>query len=1327
MTQSLFLFGVSAVCLTTVFFLFLINRLLKSSKSKLEKLLIFVLIPIMALTGYLGARSFLATRSTNNSHLYMAYRYLGSGNMSMAVDKAESVLSVEPGHVKAFTVRMLAGNLEGQYERVKAEISGFLLHNKVSAAERKTLDKVLEVAEKGGDSSTEEELQAVRREVSLLAQQQSIQSVPDDKTVDKLDNLFEIEQGLENQEDIGRLKEQVTRLAVENPEDLEIKKLEAKVALKAGDMSQAAATAREIAVKEDSLENRILLTDVYAEDTRQAVNAGTEPDISLLTGGAEGEEPEVKRLLDQIAKLTQQFSDLDNKKSGTTDEKQQIKLQSEQEKIRKQINDLRMQIRTLPIMRSINYMERARPLTGSDGILYDLQLSKLYYAADLKEKAKELLKRVLDQMGGEMDSFGMKAILREMQNIIDQNPGEVDTQALVPKATEMVERLGGGAMEVQGGNLNEEYRDFVVSHLKYSHVDLFINRIDVSRYPQVTACINVGTDKTNLLGMKREFGKQDFQVEDTDFEIENFELIKNVDRNINICLVFDKSGSMQGRPIADAQAAGVSFTGNIGGGQKVAVAAFDTGASMVCGLTDDKTTLENAIHGIYADGGTNIAGGLDAAIGTLQSSVGGKAIILLSDGVDENAAEGAIENSIRSAMTNGIPVYTVGFGEIDEAYLTGIAESTGGRFFRASSTAELVDIYSILQKYILNNYSIQYTVTKNAEVQDRLLHVKMNGSDGEGSREYSLGQPEGDPGDGTGMDQLVDFLTSDAFVLTGVTNGSVCSKDVNKDIAIEINGRNIPGDVKIKFGSKLSPDVRVAADGSSVKARLPSNLAQGEYDVTGITPDGKVSKLYKALIIYKEGALTSLKVGEIEVKAASIEAEGPGRFVARGNVRFNEVVRAAGEVTIIAQNEMDGGRNEYEAGEITGNGKIYMIFSNSQNTFVAQILKGKDLTVAKGGFFISTRKGNDSELKSDKGLYMDLWAVSFEAGTVSVMQNGLQLKVVSFGFDDFGNENAIKRLTQSLKCFPLEGELTFRATEKDILTKAKVNFAFNAGERNKNKKMKIPHFPAICPAEAGMELDTIGPERKLELTGKFGLPIGKSTDLEFKYSAWSENLILPDEITVKLTSDMGIKLPPAGLVSLDGLGIGAGTIYDAILKKDLMNLSIIGIADVSVGKSPISIPFIGEVKLVSFEDLKAAVKLNLSRFKFSGKVKLLGKEMVEGEALMENKGQRWDFEVKCKGKLELGLVICDIAQSGEFVVSATSDGLLLERSGALSLTNHINGEAWSGSGSFRFTCNDYVSTISLTFTANEDVKRFRIAFDRNTNFFNLKEKIDYEF
>ena len=137
-----------------------------------------------------------------------------------------------------------------------------------------------------------------------------------------------------------------------------------------------------------------------------------------------------------------------------------------------------------------------------------------------------------------------------------------------------------------------------------------------------------------------------------------------------------------------------------------------------CPLTTDRATLINLMKDVQTDlieDGTAIGNGLATAVARMKDSdAKSRVVILLTDGVNNM---GEIDPSMAAdiAKTYGIRVYTIGVGangtapypvqtpwgielqnipvEIDEPLLKGIADGTGGRYFRATDNTKLAEIY----------------------------------------------------------------------------------------------------------------------------------------------------------------------------------------------------------------------------------------------------------------------------------------------------------------------------------------------------------------------------------------------------------------------------------------------------------------------------------------------------------------------------------------------------------------------------------------------------------------------------------------------------------
>ena len=196
---------------------------------------------------------------------------------------------------------------------------------------------------------------------------------------------------------------------------------------------------------------------------------------------------------------------------------------------------------------------------------------------------------------------------------------------------------------------------------------------------------------------------------------------------IDIVLAMDVSTSMLARDftpdrISAAKDIAIEFISQRPS-DRIGIVVFAGESYTQCPLTTGRATLINLMKEIQTgliEDGTAIGNGLATAVARMQGSdAKSRVVILLTDGVN-NRGEITPQTAADIAKTYGIRVYTIGVGangtapypvitpwgvqmqdvevEIDEDLLKGIAETTGGRYFRATDNTKLSEIYSEINK-----------------------------------------------------------------------------------------------------------------------------------------------------------------------------------------------------------------------------------------------------------------------------------------------------------------------------------------------------------------------------------------------------------------------------------------------------------------------------------------------------------------------------------------------------------------------------------------------------------------------------------------------------
>ena len=175
---------------------------------------------------------------------------------------------------------------------------------------------------------------------------------------------------------------------------------------------------------------------------------------------------------------------------------------------------------------------------------------------------------------------------------------------------------------------------------------------------------------------------------------------------LNIAFVVDLSGSMYGTKLTTTKTAINSFIDVLDDTDKAALISFTNDAVLRCDMTNDKEVLKSAVNGMRADGLTSIYRGIGKAMDVFETSDlnGYKMMVVFTDGYDEPSTtyEGYYKNLVERAGKAGVTIYSVGISTIDEALLTRVAESTGGKYYYASVVSELKEKVEEVKEEIID-------------------------------------------------------------------------------------------------------------------------------------------------------------------------------------------------------------------------------------------------------------------------------------------------------------------------------------------------------------------------------------------------------------------------------------------------------------------------------------------------------------------------------------------------------------------------------------------------------------------------------------------------
>lgn len=164
--------------------------------------------------------------------------------------------------------------------------------------------------------------------------------------------------------------------------------------------------------------------------------------------------------------------------------------------------------------------------------------------------------------------------------------------------------------------------------------------------------------------------------------------------SLAMVLVIDKSGSMDGQPIALARQAAKAAVELLGPRDTIGVIGFDDQARVYCEMTSaaDSVTVQGAIDSLAAGGGTFMYPAMVQGKEMLESTPAKiRHMICLSDGQTNPANHEGLTEEMASL---GITVSTVALGDADRQLMASIADLGKGRYYETDDPANVPQIFT---------------------------------------------------------------------------------------------------------------------------------------------------------------------------------------------------------------------------------------------------------------------------------------------------------------------------------------------------------------------------------------------------------------------------------------------------------------------------------------------------------------------------------------------------------------------------------------------------------------------------------------------------------
>lgn len=241
-------------------------------------------------------------------------------------------------------------------------------------------------------------------------------------------------------------------------------------------------------------------------------------------------------------------------------------------------------------------------------------------------------------------------------------------------------------------------------------------------------------------GLVGNLEKSDFTVFEDGKQQEIKYFTRETDLPLTLALLVDVSKSQERLMDTERQAASQFFTSVLRKKDMALLISFGSDAELLQDFTESPQLLRSALNDLHL---SVSVGGLGpgpvptmdhpkgtilydavylAAHDELMPEVGRKAIVVITDGVDEGSHYN-IEQAIEAAQKADTIIYSIeyydpsaygygfGFGGGGESALKRMSEETGGELFKVDRRHTLQDIFQELQDALRSQYSLAYAST----------------------------------------------------------------------------------------------------------------------------------------------------------------------------------------------------------------------------------------------------------------------------------------------------------------------------------------------------------------------------------------------------------------------------------------------------------------------------------------------------------------------------------------------------------------------------------------------------------------------------------------
>ena len=293
-------------------------------------------------------------------------------------------------------------------------------------------------------------------------------------------------------------------------------------------------------------------------------------------------------------------------------------------------------------------------------------------------------------------------------------------------------------------------------------IELSISTARTDDHPTVQVTVDVPS-----IGGAADVGPDAFTVTENG-EPREVEVDRLASEDLEVMLVIDSSGSMEGVPIEAARAAALEFVAQMPPAVEIGVTRFSEDVELLSDFTTDREATIAALEGLDSLSWTSMYDAVNATLDVFEEREATReAIVLLSDGGD-NRSTATLEETVerlsgRDEVLTIVELITAErdeprerFGrddpdadEIDLAALGAMAEAAGqGSVVSPDNLDALTEVYEDIAATLLNQYELTFT-SESFDDTELAVRFEHEGVVAEGVRTVELPaapeEPEPEP------------------------------------------------------------------------------------------------------------------------------------------------------------------------------------------------------------------------------------------------------------------------------------------------------------------------------------------------------------------------------------------------------------------------------------------------------------------------------------------------------------------------------------------------------------------------------------------------------